>query len=79
MFLCTPICSAVSGCLTDSCALQFSILLLLLWAEDNLFKSSTKCTKNVTDTFHTVVFLELKQGLGGQVLKLPAPVLALQI
>ena len=30
MFLCFPVCSAVSGCLTDSCALQVSILLLLL-------------------------------------------------
>ena len=30
MFLCSPVCSAVSGFLTDSCALQVSILLLLL-------------------------------------------------
>ena len=30
MFLCSPVCSAVSDCLRDSCALQVSILLLLL-------------------------------------------------
>ena len=44
MFLCSPVCSAVSVCLTDSCALQVSILLLLLCIEyQEIFFFFFKC------------------------------------